>query len=220
MVSYSRGNRCGIGFIVLNISYQKQLQNARDITKVEYTDSSGTYHKVYYDEDFKALKKENKELYDSLKAYKDQISYLAQFTYTKEYNTGKVESKPANVEVESVTDEGDTLKIYEYSNNPNDTIHYTLRVGSISEPNWYQLNTKISEKFTIVNKSGADGSNHVTIESNNKGTISDVTVFKKEEKKTFWKRFKTGPGATVGYDPINKNFGMAVGWTVTFDITK
>lgn len=39
-----------------------------------------------------------------------------------------------------------------------------------------------------------------------------------EKKRTFWNRFSVGPAITAGYDPINKQWGVLAGASVTFDI--
>ena len=193
------------------------------IEEVEYYDSLNNYNKVYYSKTFKELKKENKELYDSLKQYKDKIDFIVQFTHEKNYQTGKVETKP-NI-VDSVI--YDTIKVsetlmaktYEYNSEPNDTFQYKLNVNSYTEPNWYSLNVRTKNKFTIVNKE-EDGINHITIGSSNNGNISNVTVFNKKEKRKFLSRFSVGPSVTAGYDIINKQWGIMAGASVTFDLTK
>jgi hypothetical protein len=77
----------------------------------------------------------------------------------------------------------------------------------------------VKDKFTIVNKSKYDSNiNHITIGSQGSGEISDVTVFKKKEKKKLMDRISIGPGATAGYDPINKNWGVMVGIGVSYDL--
>ena len=193
------------------------------IEEVEYYDSLNNYNKVYYSKTFKELKKENKELYDSLKQYKDKIDFIVQFTHEKNYQTGKVETKP-NV-VDSII--YDTIKVsetlmaktYEYNSEPNDTFQYKLNINSYTEPNWYSLNVRTKNKFTIVNKE-EDGINHITIGSNNNGNISNVTVFNKKEKRKFLSRFSVGPSVTAGYDIVNKQLGIMAGVSVTFDLTK
>lgn len=192
---------------------------ANELIKTEYIDKNGTFHKVYEEEDFKALKKENRELYDSLKKYKKQISDILQFRYTKRYVTNKVSKTPISVNVVEVN-KLDTIKVFEYQNGTTDSIKYNLQIASTVEPKWHKLDITVNDELTIVNKKGDNGINHLTIDSNNKGTITDVTVFKKKESKGFWKRFKAGPSATVGYDPINKRFGTAIGIGIMFDITK
>ena len=193
------------------------------IEEVEYYDSLNNYNKVYYSKTFKELKKENKELYDSLKQYKDKIDFIVQFTHEKNYQTGKVETKP-NI-VDSVI--YDTIKVsetlmaktYEYNSEPNDTFQSKLNINSYTEPNWYSLNVRTKNKFTIVNKE-EDGINHITIGSNNNGNISNVTVFNKKEKRKFLSRFSVGPSVTAGYDIVNKQLGIMAGVSVTFDLTK
>jgi hypothetical protein len=199
----------------------KLHEKQKKIDEIEFTDTTGTYHKVYYEKKFKELKKENRELYDSLKQYKDKIDYIVQFYHEKEYNTGRVHTKP-NV-IDSVV--YDTIpvsvpqiaKTYEYINEPNDTFQYKLNVNSFTEPNWYSIQAKVKNKFTIVNKEEG-GMNHITIEPGNGGMITDPTVWKKKEKRGFWNRFSFGPGVTAGYDPINKRFGVVVGASATFNL--
>lgn len=193
------------------------------IEEVEYYDSLNNYNKVYYSKTFKELNKENKELYDSLKQYKDKIDFIVQFTHEKDYQTGKIETKP-NV-IDSViydtinVSEALMAKTYEYNSEPNDTFQYKLNINSYTEPNWYSLNVKTKNKFTIVNKE-EDGINHITIGSSNKGNISNVTVFNKKEKRKFLSRFSVGPSVTAGYDIVNKQWGITAGASVTFDLTK
>ena len=177
----------------------------------EYIDSNKTYHNINNDKPFKDLKKENKALYDSLKSYKTQINYLVQFKYKKTYNTGKV--IVSNAESNNIPS-----KTYEYSNNDNDTLHYSLQINSSKEPNWYRMNISVSDKFTVINKK--NGQNETTVQAQNKGNISDVIVLNKKEKQSFLKRFNIGPTVAIGYDPFKKDVGMTIGVGISFNILK
>lgn len=196
-------------------------ENKKLIDEIEYVDSLNQYNKFYYETKFSDLKKTNKELYDSLKEYKDKITYLIQFTHEKDYNTGVINTKPTiidtNVKDSMKVDTPLVAKTYEYMSEPNDTFQYKLNINSYTEPNWYSIQAKVKNKFTIVNKEEG-GMNHVTIQPNNGGNVSDVTVFK--QKESIWKRFTFGPSATCGYDPINKRFGVVVGFGVTIKLSK
>ena len=206
--------------LVAYFNYELQKKQ-KQIEEIEFTDTTGTYHKVYYEKKFKELKKENRELYDSLKQYKDKIDYIVQFYHEKEYNTGQVHTKP-NI-IDSVV--YDTVpvtipqiaKTYEYLSEPNDTFQYKLNVNSFIEPNWYSIQAKVKNKFTIVNKEEG-GANHITIKPENGGTITDPTVWKKKEKRSLLDRLSFGPGVTAGYDPINKQWGVVFGASATFDL--
>ena len=204
--------------IVALIAYfnYKLHEKEKKIDEIEIVDTTGTYHKVYYEKKFKELKKENKELYDSLKQYKDKISYLVQFSHENKYNTGEVHTKPI-VKDSAINNENKVAKTYEYTSEPNDTFQYKLNVNSFTEPNWYSIQATVKNKYTIVNKEYEDV-NHITIKPDDGGTISDVTVWKKKEKRSFWDRFSFGPGVTAGYDPINKQFGVVIGASATFDL--
>jgi hypothetical protein len=200
-------------FVCKKSDHTKEL-----VDGVEAIDSTNTYSKVYYDTEISNLKKKNRELYDSLQANRDKVSYLLQFKYQKEYTTGVVHVKDKNqTSTEQTTiptiEEKDST--YTYSSVPNDTMMYKLQVNSSREPNWYSLNVKMSDRFTIVNKSDDNGLNVITIDPQNNGSISDVTTFKKKQKKTFFQHFHVGPSVTAGYDPINKQWGVMIGVGVT-----
>lgn len=200
-------------FVCKKSDHTKEL-----VDGVEAIDSTNTYSKVYYDTEISNLKKKNKELYDSLQVNRDKVSYLLQFKYQKEYTTGVVHVKDKNqTSTEQTTiptiEEKDST--YTYSSVPNDTMMYKLQVNSSREPNWYSLNVKMSDRFTIVNKSDDNGLNVITIDPQNNGSISDVTTFKKKQKKTFFQHFHVGPSVTAGYDPINKQWGVMIGVGVT-----
>ena len=195
----------------------KRTNNTRDIIEnIEYVDSTNTFNKIYYDTQISNLKKKNKELYDSLKTCRDQITYLVQFKYEKKYSTGKVLTKP-NKKDEKKENADTVSTTYEYANSEKDTLNYVLKINSQKEPNWYLLDVTVSDKFTIVNKSGDDGMNLITINGENHGDISDVTVFKKKDKSYKLKdHIYTGPTVTAGYDMLNNNFGVMVGWSVGY----
>ena len=205
--------------IVSTFLVTKKCSNSLDRNKIidkeiEYVDSNKTYNKIHMDAEFSKLKKENKELYDSLKKSRDIIDYLVQFDYEKSYSSGKVETsnKKDNASASISRD-------YVYNSEPNDSFEYKLTINSEKEPNYYQLDTKFKQRFTIVNEHD-NGMNHTTIKEDGKGDISNVTVFHKKEKKKFIDRFAVGPSITVGYDPLNKNMGCMVGVSLTFNILK
>ncbi len=195
--------------------HYKLCENKKKIDEIEYKDSVNTYNKIYYETSIKELKKKNRELYDSLEASKDKIDFLVQFTAKQKYSTGKIIIKDT-VYRDSIK----SPKTFEYTNaSPNDTMNYNLKINSNEEPNWYSLDIKTSSKFTIVNKEYDNGLNHVTINDATHTTdITDVTVFKKKDKKTFWKKFSFGPSVTAGYDVCNKQWGIMVGASATFDL--
>lgn len=210
-------NLVGLFFVI-----QKENKTNREIEEIEYIDSLNKYHKIYYEGKISDLKKENKALYDSIKSEKDKISYLLQFTASQTYSTGKVYTKKVveydTIYQDRIIEENLEAMTYEYTNEQNDTMNYTLKVNSEKEPNWYELDFSISKQFTIINKDYGDGINHVVIDGGQSTDISDVTVFKKKEKKSPFRNFAIGPSVSYGYDFQHGKFGPTVGIGITYNI--
>ena len=153
-----------IGLLIY--TYQKDIKLKERLDEIEIINNDNSYRKIYYEKEISSLKKTNKELYDSIKGYKDQVSYLIQFKYEKEYDTGQVNTKPKtdadNQETDTASAERPEIKEYAYKNEINDTMNYNLTIASEKEPEWYRLKVKLSDKFTIINK--------------DKGDINDITI--------------------------------------------
>ena len=136
---------------------------------------------------------------------------MVQFNYEKEYSTGKVEIEKNDTVKEEV-------KTFEYTNEPNDTLEYDIKIGSVTEPSWYSIDFKLSDKFTIVNKKMEDA-NKIEISTDNKGMINNTTVLRKKEKYNFLDNIALGPSITCGYDFAKKEPEFIVGVAITYDIT-
>lgn len=203
------------------INYQID-KGKKMMDEIDYVDSINQYHKYYYETKFSELKKTNRQLYDSLKQYKDKIDYIVQFYHEKEYNTGKIDNNKPTIKDSVVYDTVPMIippiaKTYEYISEPNDTFQYKLNVNSFTEPKWYSIEAKVKNKFTIVNKEEG-GMNHIVINPENGGSITNPTVWKKEKKRSFWDRFSVGPSVTAGYDVVNKQWGIMAGASATLDL--
>lgn len=198
--------------IILTAFLSRNCGSNNNSHEIEYVDSNHTYHQIYTIGDFDKIKDMNKELYDSLKKCQDKISYLLQFDYRKHYSTGQV----VITKSDSILD--DTINTFVYESNPNDTFAYKLEIGAYKEPLWYSLDVTLSDKLTIVDKIIDENTSHTTIDSENNGEVSNTIIYKQDNRKKFWERFHLGPAVIVGYDPINKNFGMMVGMGLSFDL--
>jgi len=187
------------------------LYNTHNAAERAYEEGykNGTYVIEKADETINNLKKENKELYDSIKSYKDKVTFVTQFKYKKIYITDTVYvNKPQP---------NDTVKTFVYQNKKeNDSLNYKLSIGSIAEPNWYKLDMTVGDKFTIINKKDGD-TNQTIIDSGNNGLIEEVTVINKKQN-SFWKRFGYGPNFGFGYGLVKKEFDFYVGFGVTYDL--
>ena len=204
---------CGIYINVINNNTIKKIE------EIEYSnEKQGNYTKLYYENTLKELKNENKALYDSIKNQKNEIDYLVQFKYRKNYvmDTVFIEREINNDSTnENIVDS--LINVYSYKNEINDTLNYELKIGSIAEPNWYQINLSISDEFTIINKNYGD-LNRIDIDASNNSEISDVIVINPKKKYNPLNQLSIGPSITGGYDVINKQWGLMVGVSVVYNV--
>lgn len=191
--------------------YEKSKEELIMIEEIKNTNVENQASFIHYEQEIDNLSKLNKELYDSLKIYKNQIDYLVQFKYEKKYDTGIIKTDTVK---EIVHDKDSVIKTFEYSSS-NDTLTYNLKIGSVEKPEWYSLNFGVTDKFTIVNKK-FDNFNKTDIESN--GEISDVTILKKKEKKNIFDNISIGPSITMGYDIAKKEPEFIIGFSITYDL--
>ena len=108
-------------------------------------------------------------------------------------------------------------KTFTYESEPNDTFEYKLRINADKEPYWYDLDAKVKDKITLANMK-TDGSdvNQLSIKSDIKAEIGNVTTFNKQQKESFLKHFKVAPSVTFGYDVLNNNMGIVVGVSLSY----
>ena len=201
-------------FIIAFLCYKVYTLN--EASEIHYLqmcehEEKNKFNTIFYDQTIENLKKSNRELYDSIKMYKEEIDYLVRFKYNKDYNFDTVFIEKENdLKIENE-------QVFEYKSKPNDTLNYTLQIGSLYEPNWYKLKLMISEDFTITNKR-YDDKNVTSITTSSNANITDVTAFKKKEKNKFIDNFFFGPSITAGYDIINNDIGLVVGVSFGYKI--
>lgn len=202
-----------IAFLSCYIIYLNKKVHTNIETIETMVTQDNKYTQFYYEREFKALQKENKELYDSLKHQKDYITSLQQFQYQVKFLHDTVYTTPEIPEI--VKDLPNETFVYQ---EETDSLSYELQVNAKVEPNWYLLNVGVKDMFTIVSKEFADGRMETTIESEHHGEIDNITAWQKSSRRKWYQRFSVGPSITVGYDIVNRNLGAMVGFSVTYDL--
>jgi hypothetical protein len=194
---------------VNTVKLRHELKSKIDFIETEYVMEDGKYVNVNRDKELKDLKNENKALYDSLSKIENHkdIDHAVEFKYIKKYYTDTVYI----ADTAQVNDDG----IFEFASN-TDSIDYILKFGAKEPPKWYSLKFTLNEKFTIVNKN-VDGINQTTIDTQNNGMITDVTVFNKKKTK-FLDKISIGPQIGVGYGVTTNKFDAYVGFGISYRI--
>lgn len=146
------------------------------------------------------LKKENKELYDSIKKLSD-VSEAIQIKYVTKREIDTVFIDNTYFFKDSV---------YHYAQT-SDTINYNLDIKG-KDVQWFKLGFSIQDSLMLVTRS-YNGQNETTISHDSNTSITDVTVFK--PKKKFFQKIKEntyfGVGVGAGYGVINKKADIYIG---------
>lgn len=170
---------------------------------------NGEYVNSYQSKTIGELKKQNRELYDSIKNKKDvKQAIIIKYRYVYKGDTIYIDR-----ELPQPKD-----SVYTFSKK-NDTISYAAKIKSSCPPEWVKVDFNINDKLTLINRE-KNGQNELTI-STNGGQIDGTTVFNKDDKNdSFINRFSLGVNAGVGYGLINKKPDIYIGVGVSFRLNK
>ena len=146
------------------------------------------------------LKRENEELYDSIRKLSD-VKEAIQVKYVLKRDIDTVYINNTYIPIDS---------IYHYAQN-SDTINYNLDIKG-KDVEWFKLDFSIQDSLMLVTRS-ANGQNETTISHTTNTSIKDVTVF--VPKKKFSQKVKEnvyfGVGVGAGYGFFNKKPDIYIG---------
>lgn len=190
----------GLLAVALFFTYTQNKEMSEDlVTNTEYSNGN-EYVIVNKDNQISRLKKENKELYDSIKGLKN-VSSAIQVKYKYRY-VGDTVYVPSTKMAED--------SIYRYSTN-TDTISYDLTIAA-NNVRWHKLNFSLSDSLMIISRS-KNGVNETRIVHSDPVDVTSATVF--HPSKTFGEKVKdrvyVGVGVGAGYGVINKKPDVFIG---------
>ena len=146
------------------------------------------------------LKRENEELYDSIRKLSN-VKEAIQVKYVLKRDIDTVYINNTYIPIDS---------IYHYAQN-SDTINYNLDIKG-KDVEWFKLDFSIQDSLMLVIRS-LNGQNETTISHTTNTSIKDVTVF--VPKKKFSQKVKEnvyfGVGVGAGYGFFNKKPDIYIG---------
>ena len=146
------------------------------------------------------LKRENEELYDSIRKLSN-VKEAIQVKYVLKRDIDTVYINNTYIPIDS---------IYHYAQN-SDTINYNLDIKG-KDVEWFKLDFSIQDSLMLVTRS-ANGQNETTISHTTNTSIKDVTVF--VPKKKFSQKVKenvySGGGVGARYGFFNKKPDIYIG---------
>lgn len=175
------------------------------VTKAKYQNGH-SYVQIYESTNIKQLKKENKELYDSIKKLSNVESAI-EIKYKYKYVTDTIKvTKFKYFEKDS---------LYHYIND-NDTIKMEIDVKA-KDLQWLTNKITINDKFTIINRE-KDNVNQTVINHSPNVDIENVDIWHRENKTKWYNNFHIGVQVGLGYGILNNKPDIFIGAGVSYTI--
>ncbi len=183
------------------------------VTAAEYNEEN-TYIRIYESQKLDKLKRENKELYDSIKNLQNVESGMI-IKFREHYNTDTIFVDNFIVQRDTIriNNEEKIDSIYHYVEN-NDTITLNIDVKA-KELEWCKTDFTINDQFMIINRE-KDGVNQTIIGHSDNATIEGTTMWHRKTDKKWYQRFGIGPQVGVGYGVFTKKPDVYVGVGVSY----
>lgn len=212
-----------VGLIVMLLIQGCNYQRAqRDLVTAAEYNKENTYIRIYESQKLDKLKRENRELYDSISKLKDVESGMI-IKFHEHYNTDTIKVEKFKIERDTirVTQNGNTYEmvdsVYHYAHN-NDTVNLNIDVKA-KQLEWVNADFTINDKFVIVNRE-KNGVNETIINHSGNTTIDETAMWHRKENKKWYQRFSVGPQVGIGYGVFNKKPDAYIGVGVTYKIGK
>ena len=197
--------------VIQGVNYQQTKKDL--VTSVEYN-KENTYVRIYESQRLDKLKRENRELYDSIKKLNDVESGMV-IKFREHYVTDTIMVDKFVVQRDTIRVVADNNKVYEsvdsiyhYTQN-NDTVNLDIDIKA-KELQWCKADFTISDQFMIINRE-KDGVNRTLINHSDNATIESTTMWHRKDTKKWYQRFTISPQIGVGYGMINRKVDTYVG---------
>ena len=197
--------------VIQGVNYQQTKKDL--VTSAEYN-KENTYVRVYESQRLNKLKRENRELYDSIKKLNDVESGVV-IKFREHYVTDTIMVDKFVVQRDTIRVVADNNKVYEsvvsiyhYTQN-NDTVNLDIDIKA-KELQWCKADFTISDQFMIINRE-KDGVNQTLINHSDNATIESTTMWHRKDTKKWYQRFTISPQIGVGYGMINRKVDTYVG---------
>ena len=197
--------------VIQGVNYQQTKKDL--VTSAEYN-KENTYVRIYESQRLDKLKRENRELYDSIKKLNDVESGMV-IKFREHYVTDTIMVDKFVVQRDTIRVVADSNKVYEsvvsiyhYTQN-NDTVNLDIDIKA-KELQWCKADFTISDQFMIINRE-KDGVNQTLINHSDNATIESTTMWHRKDTKKWYQRFTISPQIGVGYGMINRKVDTYVG---------
>lgn len=202
-------------FVMLAIQGIAYKNNRKKLQQsIEYN-KENTYVRIYESQSLDKLKKENRELYDSISKLKDVESGMI-IRYRERYLRDTIWADKFITRVDTIYHNNDIARIdsvYHYTED-NDTVKCNIEIGA-ADLKWCRADIIIDNKFTIINRE-KNGTNQTFITHGENTEILDTQMWHRKDKIKWYQKFKVGPNVGVGRGLVNGNWDVYVGFGINY----
>lgn len=200
----------GTMLVFQGISYnskKQQLELSHEINK------ENTYIRIYESQKANELKRENRELYDSIAKLKDVESAMI-VKFQQMHESGRISRDKFTMKEDTVVSKVDDElvvrvdSIYHYEED-NDTIKLVIDVKA-EELEWVSSDIVINSQFMIINRE-KEGVNETTIHHPSNTTIQETTMWHRKNDKKWYQRIAVSPQVGVGYGFMHNRVDIYAG---------
>ena len=183
------------------------------VTEEEYN-KENTYVRIYQSQEISKLKKQNRELYDSITKLQDVESGMI-IKFVERYKTDTIKVDKFIVKhdtipyIENGVPQMDIDTLYHYAQD-NDTVKINIDVNA-TNLKWVTADLELHDKFIIINRE-KDGVNQTIIHHGDNTDIEGTTMWHRKDNRKWYQKFTVSPQVGVGYGLTHKNIDIYAGF--------
>lgn len=197
--------------VIQGVSYNQMKKDL--VTSVEYNQEN-THVRIYESQRVDKLKRENRELYDSIAKLQNVESAMV-INFSQHYKTDTIDADRFQVKTDTayIVDDDNAISqqvdtIYQYTQD-NDTVNLSIDIKA-KDLQWVNAEFTLHDKFMIINRE-KDDVNQTFIHHSPNTTIDGTTMWHRKENEKWYKKFTISPQVGVGYGIMHNKFDVYVG---------
>ena len=166
------------------------------------------------------LKRENRELYDSISKLNDVESGMV-IEFREHYVTDTITVDKFIVKTDTVrVNSGGNVyesvdSLYHYTQD-NDTVNISIDVKA-KQLEWCRADFTINDRFMVINRE-KDGVNQTIISHSDNASIEGTSMWHRKDGRKWYQRFSVSPQIGVGYGVFNGKADAYIGVGISYQI--
>ena len=192
----------------------------KDLVTAEEYYKENMYVRIYESKRLDKLKRENRELYDSISKLNDVESGMV-IEFREHYVTDTITVDRFIVKTDTVrVNSGGNVyesvdSLYHYTQD-NDTVNISIDVKA-KQLEWCRADFTINDRFMVINRE-KDGVNQTIISHSDNASIEGTSMWHRKDGRKWYQRFSVSPQIGVGYGVFNGKADAYIGVGIRYQL--